>query len=164
VASAVKHFPGLGCVRENTDTTAHVVDDAIGHGSARLRPFAAGIAAGAGFVMVSSATYRRIDGDHPALYSSAVLTGMLRHDLGFGGVIMSDDLGGAIAVASDPPGRRATRFIAAGGDLLLDIVAGDVPAMVRALTDRAASDPGFARKLADAAAQVVAAREAFAAP
>jgi beta-N-acetylhexosaminidase len=162
VASAVKHFPGLGCVRANTDTTAHVVDGSIGRGSARLRPFAAGIAAGAGFVMVSSATYRRIDGDHPALYSSTVLTGMLRHDLGFEGVIMSDDVGGAVAVSSDPPGRRATRFLGAGGDLLLDIVPADVPAMIRALTDRAASDPGFADRLTDAATRVTAAREGLA--
>lgn len=162
VAAAVKHFPGLGCVRQNTDTTAHVVDDAIGRASARLRPFAAGIAAGAGFVMVSSATYSRIDAHHPALYSSSVLTGMLRHDLGFGGVIMSDDIGGAIAVTADPPGRRATRFVAAGGDLVLDIVPADVPAMTRALTARAASDARFAARLADAATRVTAARERLA--
>jgi beta-N-acetylhexosaminidase len=162
VASTVKHFPGLGCVRENTDTTAGVVDDSIGRASVRLRPFRAGIAAGAGFVMVSSATYRRIDGTRPALYSSAVLTGMLRQDLGFRGVIMSDDVGGAMAVRADPPGRRATRFVAAGGDLLLDIVPADVPGMVSALADRAASDPGFAERLAAAATRVITAREALA--
>jgi beta-N-acetylhexosaminidase len=164
VESAVKHFPGLGCVRANTDTSAHVVDDAIGVDSPRLRPFRAGVAAGAGFVMVSSATYRRIDPDHPALYSTVVLDRMVRHDLGFGGVIMSDDVGGAAAVAFQPPGERATRFVAAGGDLMLDIVPADVPAMVSALTDRAAANPGFARKLAAAATRVVAARLSPASP
>jgi beta-N-acetylhexosaminidase len=162
VASTVKHFPGLGCVRDNTDTTAHVVDDAIGPTSARLGPFSAGIAAGAGFVMVSSATYARIDAKHPALYSSAVLHGLLRQRLGFQGVIMSDDVGGAVAVRAESPGRRATRFVDAGGDLLLDIVPGDVPGMVAALAERASGEPGFAGKLTAAATRVVAAREALA--
>jgi beta-N-acetylhexosaminidase len=112
-------------------------------------------------MMVSSATYRLIDGAHPALYSTAVLTGLLRRELGFDGVIMSDDVGGAAAVTADPPGRRATRFIAAGGDLLLDILPADVPAMVDALTRKAEQDPGFAAQLATAATRVVAAREAL---
>jgi beta-N-acetylhexosaminidase len=158
VASTIKHFPGLGCVRENTDTTARVVDDAIEPTSARLAPFKAGIAAGAGFVMVSSAIYRRIDPTHPALYSSAVLTGLLRHRLGFGGVIMSDDVGGAVAAQAGSPGQRAVRFIGAGGDLLLDIVPSDVPSMVKALADRSADDPVFAAELRAAATRVTAAR------
>jgi beta-N-acetylhexosaminidase len=162
VASTIKHFPGLGCVRGNTDTTARVVDDSIGPTSARLRPFRAGIAAGASFVMVSSATYRRIDPHHPALHSGAVLNRLLRHDLGFRGVIMSDDVGGAVALRAQSPGQRATRFIRAGGDLMLDIVPGDVPAMVAALAHEAAGEPAFGAKLAAAATRVVAARRSFA--
>lgn len=160
VAATLKHFPGLGCVRRNTDTDAHVVDDSIAAGSPRLQPFRDGITAGARFVMVSSATYARIDAARPALFSPTVLT-LLRKDLGFRGVVMSDDVGGAAAARAWSPGERATRFVAAGGDLLLDIVPGDIPAMVTALADRAAHDQRFAERLTSAATQVTAARAAI---
>jgi beta-N-acetylhexosaminidase len=159
VATTVKHFPGLGCVSRNTDTDAHVLDDSIGADSARLEPFRSGIAAGARFVMLSSATYARIDPHRPALFSTTVLD-LLRRDLGFRGVVMSDDVGGAAATRTWSPGERATRFIAAGGDLLFDIVPADVPAMVAALAERAGRDPAFSARLSSAAAQVLAARQA----
>ncbi|HEV7623963.1 MAG TPA: glycoside hydrolase family 3 N-terminal domain-containing protein, partial [Amnibacterium sp.] len=147
VGATVKHFPGLGCVSQNTDTSARVVDDAITVDSARLQPFTAGVAAGARAVMVSSAIYNRIDGSQPALFSSTVIGGLLRGKLRFTGVVMSDDVGGAAALKAWSPGQRATRFVAAGGDLLLDIVPGDIPVERSALVAAAKADPSFAAKL-----------------
>jgi beta-N-acetylhexosaminidase len=154
----VKHFPGLGCVSRNTDTVEHVVDDAIGADSPRLGPFRDGIGAGAQAVMLSSATYAKIDPSAPALFSPKVIGGLLRGKLGFRGVVMSDDVGGAAALKPWRTGERATRFVAAGGDLMLDIVPGDMGAMSAALVDRAAHDPAFRSRLADAARRVVALR------
>ncbi|MCU1475132.1 glycoside hydrolase family 3 N-terminal domain-containing protein [Amnibacterium sp.] len=158
IGATVKHFPGLGCVSQNTDTDAHVVDDAITVDSARLAPFSAGMTAGARAVMVSSAIYDRIDGSRPALFSTIVIGGLLRGRLGFRGMVMSDDVGAAAALAAWTPGQRATRFVAAGGDLLLDIVPDHIPAERAALVAAAAADPAFATKLRAAAVQVVAAR------
>ena len=158
VGATFKHFPGLGCVDRNTDTDAHVVDDSIAANSARLQPFSSGIAAGARAVMVSSAIYDRIDGSQPALFSSTVIGGLLRGRLGFTGVVMSDDVGGAVALKAWTPAQRATKFVAAGGDLLLDIVPDDIPIERAALVSAAEADPSFAAKLRAAAVQVISAR------
>jgi beta-N-acetylhexosaminidase len=158
VDTTVKHFPGLGCVRANTDTAAHVVDGVTTMDSPRLRSFAAGIDAGAPFVMLSSAEYSRIDPGVPALFSSRIVRGLLRGQLGFTGVVMSDDVGGAAAVRAWTPAQRVLKFVRAGGDLLLDIQPADLPAMHRALVQEASDDPDFAATLAAAAERVVTAR------
>lgn len=158
VGATVKHFPGLGCVTKNTDTDADVVDDSITVDSTRLQPFAAGIAAGTRAVMVSSAIYDHIDASQPALFSPTVIAGLLRGRLGFTGIVMSDDVGGAAALKAWTPGQRAVKFVDAGGDLLLDIVPDDIPAERSALVAAAQTDPSFAAKLRAAAVQVVAAR------
>lgn len=154
IATTVKHFPGLGCVRANTDTAASVVDRVLGARSPRLRPFRSGITAGASVVMVSSARYARIDARHPALFSSRIIDSVLRGRMGFRGVVMSDDVGGARAVAAYSAGSRATRFVSAGGDLLLDIVPAHVPEMAHALRTRAADDARFRARLRAAATRV----------
>ncbi|GAA2754346.1 glycoside hydrolase family 3 N-terminal domain-containing protein [Amnibacterium kyonggiense] len=158
VETAVKHFPGLGCVTANTDTAAHVVDRTTTADSPRLRSFEDGIAAGTGFVMVSSAEYARIDPGTPALFSSRIVRGMLRDRLGFDGVVVSDDVGGAVAVRAWSPGQRAVKFVRAGGDLLLDVQPADLPTMHAALVSTATDDAAFDRALTAAAVRVVTAR------
>lgn len=162
VDTTVKHFPGLGCVRENTDTTANVVDASTTTTSVRLRSFAAGIDAGAPFVMVSSATYSGIDPGVQALFSHRIVTGLLRNQFSFGGVVMTDDVGAAVAVAATPVGQRAVRFVSAGGDLILDIEPAAVPELTQALT-AACSSPAFAAQVRAAATRVLAARLTLAA-
>ncbi|RIX28131.1 glycoside hydrolase family 3 N-terminal domain-containing protein [Amnibacterium setariae] len=158
VDTAVKHFPGLGCVTANTDTAAHVVDRETTADSLRIAAFTAGIDAGTTFVMVSSAEYARIDPGTPALFSSRIVQRLLRDRLGFDGVVMSDDVGGAAAVRAWTPAQRAVKFVRAGGDLLLDIQPGDLGAMHGALVQEAADDPAFSAQLTAAAERVVAAR------
>lgn len=139
----VKHFPGLGHVTANTDTTSRVTDRVTTRTSADLDAFRAGITAGAGLVMTSSAYYSRIDSAHPAVFSRTVITGVLRGDLGYTGVVVSDDLGNARAVQAWSPGARAQGFLSAGGDLVLTVNPTVLPAMVRSVTARAASDAAF---------------------
>ena len=101
--------------------------------------------------MVSNAIYSRIDSANPAVFSRTVIAGMIRHDLGFTGVVVSDDLGNARAVTAWTPGTRALKFISAGGDLVLTVDPTQTAAMVSAISARAAADRAFAA-LVDAAA------------
>ncbi|WP_344257049.1 glycoside hydrolase family 3 N-terminal domain-containing protein [Terrabacter carboxydivorans] len=143
LAMTAKHFPGLGRVTGNTDTTAGVTDRVTTRTSADIGPFRAAVAAGAHILMVSSAYYSRIDASHPAVFSPTVIRGMIRGDLGFTGVIVSDDIGNAKQVAAWSPGARAVDFLDAGGDLVLTVNPTVIPAMVRAVTARAATDSTF---------------------
>ncbi len=155
VAPVAKHFPGLGQASGNTDTAAGVVDDRTTRDDPYLRPFREVVAAGAPYVMMATATYRRIDPDRLAAFSPRIVTGMLRGDLGFEGLIVSDDVGIAASVADLPVGQRATRFVAAGGDVVLTVVPEQAPAMVDALARRAGSSERFARTVTDSARLVL---------
>ncbi|WP_235980600.1 glycoside hydrolase family 3 N-terminal domain-containing protein [Streptomyces albidus (ex Kaewkla and Franco 2022)] len=151
VAPAVKHFSGLGRVLGNTDDSKDVKDDVTTRDDAYLQPFRSAISQGVPMVMISSARYTKIDPDEMATFSSTVLTGMLRDDLGFTGVIVSDDLGAAAAVEDVPPGERALRFLTAGGTVALSVDASKLPEMVGAVLQRARADAEFrARVEADA--------------
>ena len=139
VATAVKHFPGLGVVEGNTDFESHVVD---------------GVHAGADMVMVSSATYRKIDANRRATFSPAVLRTMIRGDLQFSGVIISDDLA-AQAMHDLSPANRLLRFIDAGGDVA---IIGDpriAQTAASALIDEAREDPSLSKLVAASAVRVL---------
>ncbi len=155
VQPTLKHFPGLGRVIGNTDTTARVVDSETTRSAATLVPWRAGVAGGAGAVMVSSAIYARIDGRGPAVFSPQVVGGMLRHDMAFGGVVMTDDVGNAAAVRSVPVGERASRFVSAGGDLVLTLAPSQIPTMSAALMDFAVRSPVFAAQVKASATRVL---------
>jgi beta-N-acetylhexosaminidase len=157
VQTSIKHFPGLGRVAGNTDDTAGVTDTVTGPDDASVDVFDAGIEAGSGLVMMSSAIYTRIDPDAPAVFSPTAV-GLVR-ELGFDGVIISDDLSGAAQVQSVPAGDRAVRAVAAGVDIVLASARPSVaPAMVDALVSAARTDPDLAAKVDAAAARVVAAK------
>lgn len=154
IATSVKHFPGLGQVRGNTDFTAHVVDSATTRHDADLRGFAAGAKSGVDMMMVSTAFYARIDPKRRAAFSPIIIKRMIRGDLGFTGVVISDDLA-ARAVRDLVPGARALAFLRAGGDLT---IVGDPrvgPAMVEAVVAEAKKDPAFAADVRTKATRVV---------
>jgi beta-N-acetylhexosaminidase len=161
LAMTAKHFPGLGHVTANTDTSSGVTDKVTTRTSADVAAFRAAIGAGAGLVMVSLAVYSRIDGVHPAVFSPTVIRGMLRGDLGFTRVVVSDDLGRAKQVQAWTPGARAVGFIAAGGDVVLTVDPTVVPAMVRAVTARAASDATFRATVQTAVLRVLRVKAAY---
>jgi beta-N-acetylhexosaminidase len=146
VLATAKHFPGLGRVTANTDTSASVVDRVTTTGSGSVRAFTA-LADDVPVVMIASATFRRIDPANLACFSSVVITDLLRGRLGFQGLVISDDLGRARQVAAWRPGSRAVRFVAAGGDLVLTVDPSVAPAMALAVADRARADPRFRRQV-----------------
>jgi beta-N-acetylhexosaminidase len=161
IPTTLKHFPGLGRVVGNTDTVAGVVDSTTTADDPYLEAFRTGIQAGAPFVMVSLATYTAIDPDHLAAFSPTIVGSLLRGRLGFGGVVMSDDLGRTASVASMAPGDRATAFIAAGGDIMIGRGVTAASQMAAAVLDRAASDAAFAAQVDAAALSVLRAKEAY---
>ena len=148
VTPTLKHFPGLGRVQQNTDTTAHVVDGTTTAADAQVAVFGSLARSPARpFVMVSTAIYSQIDPAAEAVFSSLVLTGLLRTQLGFPGVIITDDIGNAKAVQAVPVGERAVRFLAAGGTLVLTVDPALVPQMIDAVLARSDSDPAFASQV-----------------
>ena len=159
IATTAKHFPGLGRVAGNTDFTASVSDDVTVRDDPFLEPFAAAIKAGVPFVMVSLATYERIDPQHLAVFSPTIIEGMLRDDLGFRGVVISDALG-AKAVAAIAPAARAIDFLEAGGDLIISNQVAPAIEMAEALADRAGANASFRARIDDAALRVLDAKEA----
>jgi beta-N-acetylhexosaminidase len=159
VLTTLKHFPGLGRTRFNTDTTTKAVDTTATAGDPYLGPFAAGIKQGTAAVMISSAAYPKLDPKGIAAFSEPIITGLLRKKMGFTGVVISDDIGAAAAVRRYAPGDRAVRFVRAGGDLVLSIVPEDAARMSAALIAEAQSSPAFAARVQDAAAHILRTKE-----
>ena len=155
IITATKHFPGLGRVRGNTDFARRVVDGTTVRHDPALAGFESAVESGVDMVMMSSAYYRRIDADHRAAFSTKIIAKMVRKDLGFTGVVISDDLAAA-AMRDLPAGQRAVKFVKAGGDLL---IVGDprlASAMAKALRDEADDNPEFAAQIERSATRVLA--------
>lgn len=109
--------------------------------------------------MVGTAEYARLDPGTPAAFSSKIVDGLLRGQLGFGGVVITDDLSAAAQVAAWTPGERAVKAVEAGCDVALASKDPSVlPAMVQALLDKARADPAFAAVVEKAARRVLAAK------
>jgi beta-N-acetylhexosaminidase len=120
VLGCAKHFPGHG----DTQVDPHQ-DLPVFHGTAErlaqveLVPFAAAIAAGAPTIMTAHILLPKIDAVNPASLSHTILTGILRKQMGFQGLILADDLGmGAIAKLY-ASGEAAVATFAAGVDVAM---------------------------------------------
>ena len=161
VATTAKHFPGLGRVRGNTDFTSGVVDTVTTAQDPYLKTFRAASHVGVPFVMVSLATYTRIDPQHLAVFSARVMGTILRQEIDFGGVIVSDDMGAASAVGGVSPAARAIGFLAAGGDLITTVSVPVAAAMDNAVLQRAAQNGTFRGQVGAAVMHVLAAKQAY---
>jgi beta-N-acetylhexosaminidase len=157
VITTAKHFPGLGRVEGNTDFTADVVDDVTTPDDPYLQPFQDAVDAHVPFVMVALATYTRIDPDHLAVFSPTVI-GLLRDEMGFQGVITSDEIGDAEAVQAIPAGERAIEFLSAGGDMIISKTVPPAVTMAKAILARVKGDEDFAARVDDAVVRVLRAK------
>ncbi|MGM9662804.1 MAG: glycoside hydrolase family 3 protein [Oscillospiraceae bacterium] len=118
VASVLKHFPGYG---NNVDTHTGIAVDERSLESFResdFLPFAAGIQAGTPFVLVSHNIMTAVDGELPASLSPAVHE-LLRQELGFAGVILTDDLAMDAVEAYAEDGSVAALAVLAGNDMIV---------------------------------------------
>ncbi len=119
MAATLKHFPGHGTVREDTHFDEAV--DPRPYAQIRhedLLPFVAGIEAGADAVMMAHVKYPAVD-DAPAGFSKKWIVDILRGELGFRGVVFSDDIGMAAATAEGSVKARIDAHLDAGCDVVL---------------------------------------------
>lgn len=117
VISTLKHFPGYG---DNADTHTGIAIDRRSYDAlaADFLPFISGIAAGSPTVLVSHNIITSIDANLPASLSPAVVS-ILRDELGFSGVIMTDDLAMDAVREYVASGQAAVSAVLAGNDLLI---------------------------------------------
>ena len=133
IGCVLKHFPGYG---DNGDTHTDVVHDMRPYETFVSRdflPFQAGIDAGAGCVLVAHNIVACMDGDYPASLSPAVHQ-ILREELGFGGVIITDDLAMEGVKKYADNASVAVQAVAAGNDMLTCTdYEEQIPAVIRAV-------------------------------
>jgi beta-N-acetylhexosaminidase len=119
VAATAKHFPGLGAATESTDFEAQRLSiPKVGLREVDEAPYRAFVDAGGKLVMISTAIYPAF-GDRPAAFERRIVTGELRHGLGFHGVTITDSLGSAAVAEFGGQREAAVDAAAAGDDLLL---------------------------------------------
>lgn len=120
VIAVGKHFPGHG----DTTVDSHLALPLVPHdldrlSAVELAPFAAAISAGIPALMTAHLLIPALDQDRPATLSRRILTDLLRVQMNFGGLVISDDLLMQGITDSTAPGEAAVRFLEAGGDLML---------------------------------------------
>ncbi len=119
MAATLKHFPGHGSVREDTHFDVAVDDRPFEAIRAEdLVPFVAGIDAGADAVMLAHVTYPQV-APEPAGYSPYWIETILRKEMGFRGVVFSDDIGMAAAFSAGGIKQRIDAHLDAGCDVVL---------------------------------------------
>ncbi len=142
VAACGKHFPGHG----DTSTDSHLELPLVEHPPERLRevefvPFRAAVAAGVATIMTAHVFVPALDETRPATLSRRVVTGLLREELQYGGVILSDDLEMKAVAATYAVPDAAVLAVAAGCDGVLvcsgsyDTHAAVLEALVHAVED-----------------------------
>jgi beta-N-acetylhexosaminidase len=156
VGSTAKHFPGLGRATGNTDSTAGVTDPTTST-DGYLAPYKRAISVHVPVVMVSTAIYPNIDPGRIGAFSHRIVTEMLRDQLGFAGLIVSDSLN-ARSVDGYAAGDRAILALDAGVDLVLVTKRAQVAAMTAAIADRMSGDADFARVVRTAVMRVLQAK------
>lgn len=117
--SAAKHFPGHGDTTVSSETRLPRIDESLATIRSRdLPPFAAAIGHGTDFVLLGHLFYPALDPHRSADLSPATVT-LLRHDLGFTGAILSDDMEMGAITNSTPTPEAAVEYLLAGGDMVM---------------------------------------------
>lgn len=165
VLACGKHFPGHG----DTSTDSHLELPRIDHAwdrleSVELLPFRRAAAANLPMLMTAHVVFAALDPSRPATLSPQVITGLLREQLGYRGVIVSDDLDMKAIAAHMGAGTAAVQAIRAGCDALLlcrdpQHQAEAEDALIRA----AEGDSALRGRIGEAAARIRAMKQAHAA-
>ena len=128
-----KHFPGHGSTGGDTHDgfAATAVTEAELY-STHLKPFIAAMETGTPMIMVGHMTLTEIDSEYPATLSETIVTRILREELGYDGIIITDAMNMGAIANNYLPGEAAVMAVAAGCDMLLCV--SDIEAAVTALT------------------------------
>jgi len=132
VIPCAKHFPGHGDSDKDSHLELPAVDKSLDELKAvELPPFAHACRQGIETLMTAHVLYRALDPEFPATLSEKIVTGMLRHDLGYDGVVVSDDMEMKAISANYGDEEAVERAVRAGVDFLL--YCHGLPRAVRAL-------------------------------
>ncbi|TCC05761.1 beta-N-acetylhexosaminidase [Kribbella soli] len=155
IAACPKHFPGHGDVSVDSHTDLPRVDRSIEEVAAvELAPFRATIAAGADVVMSAHIIFSAYD-DQPATLSHRILTGLLREELGFTGVITTDALEMQAITKNRSIEDAAVASIGAGADLaMIAVGTADPQALTARVVDAVRTGTLPVERVVDAAARV----------
>ena len=165
VASTAKHFPGLGGAPANTDDAIVTIGrsraalDAVD-----LPPFKAAIGAGVPLVMVGHARYLALDRTRIASQSRPIVDGLLRDELDFRGVVVTDSLEAQASLATGSITKVSERALRAGADLLLLTGRGSYAPVYAHLLAAARRSPDLRARVREAAARVLALKSRGARP
>jgi beta-N-acetylhexosaminidase len=161
VATTVKHFPGLGGATVNTDDGPAVIERTREQLEDDLQPFVTAVDMETEFVMVGHATYPALDPDHIASQSPIVVEELLRGELGFEGVAMTDSLEAAAVQAVTDVEEAAVASARAGIDVILTTGRGSYIRVYRALLQRARENRAFRERVRASATRVLAAQSSL---
>ena len=153
IAATAKHFPGLGGSQINTDDAPATVEGEL---ESDLVPFEAAIAEHVPLVMLSHALYPALDADSIASQSRAVVTDLLRQELGFEGVIVTDSMEAQAVLARSGVAEACVRSVRAGADLVLLTGSASWNDVFPELLAEAREVPEFRARVRDSAARVLA--------
>jgi beta-N-acetylhexosaminidase len=152
VAATAKHFPGLGGSQVNTDDAPATVEGEL---DTDLVPFEAAIAERVPLVMLSHALYPALDADAIASQSRAIATGLLREQLGFEGVAVTDSMEAQAVLARSGVAEAAVRSIRAGADLVLLTGSASWNEVFPRLLEEARGDPAFRARVRQSGTRVL---------
>lgn len=149
IVPVIKHFPGHG----DTDVDSHVDLPIINHDQDRVRsfeiqPFERAIDQGAEAIMTGHLLVPAFDDQYPASLSEAIITGLLREELGFEGVVMTDDLSMNAIGKQYEIGEAAVQSIRAGTDLLMIVNPNEAVVALDAL-EEAVHSGGLSEEMVD---------------
>ena len=121
VSSCLKHFPGIGAVAEDTHDGMAVLEKSLDElRAAEFPAFQAGIEAGADFIMVGNVSAPNVVGDNtPCSLSEEIITNLLRGELGYEGIIITDAMDMAAITEYFTADDAAVRALKAGADMIL---------------------------------------------
>ena len=152
LAATAKHFPGLGRADVNTD-------DGSATSTPELAPFRAAIVAKVPLIMLSHALYPALDTNRIGSQAPRVVTDLLRDQLGFKGVVVTDSLEAQAVLDRSGIAVAAERSIRAGADLILMTGSASWNDVFPRLLERARGDRAFRQRVRESAARVLALKQ-----
>ena len=165
VAATAKHFPGIGAAPANTDDAVVTIRRSRADlDRVDLVPFRAAIAAGVPLVMVGHARYPALDRARIASQSRPIVEGLLRDELGFRGVVVTDSMEAQASLATGSITTVSERAIRAGADLVLLTGRGSYLPVYEHLLALARRDPAFRERVRASSARVLALKARGAGP
>jgi len=157
VAATAKHFPGLGSAPANTDDAiVTIARSRAALDAVDLAPFRAAVAAGVPLVMVGHARYPALDRSRIASQSRPIVHELLREELGFRGVVVTDSLEAQASLATGGISSVSERALRAGADLLLLTGRGSYAPVYAHMLAAAKRSPELRARVRESAARVLA--------